>query len=270
MANQPKNRTDAETPKVLLYDLETSPNLSLTWGTREQDVTRVLAHRRIISFAWKWLGDKKANVLALPDFPGYRPGLEHFMRNSLNNRPLVVALHNLFCQADVTVGQNIIDFDDKRSNTDFIKHGLKPPPPHKQFDTLQLARSKFGFNSNRLDDLGEFLGVGRKVKHPGFDMWMGCLEGKPQAWAMMKKYNLGDVDPLLEGVYLKLRPWSVRHPSLIPTDRAIFECPYCRGKIEGRGFRYTRTGKVQRFYCVEKACGKWSIGAFVKNELRIR
>jgi hypothetical protein len=134
---------------------------------------------------------------------------------------------------------------------------------------LEFARHKFDFNSNRLDDLGAFLGLGRKVKHPGFEMWEKCLEGDPEAWALMEKYNKGDV-VLLEKVYRKLRPWMNSHPALTPRDRAIFACPFCRSQnIRRKGHRYTRLGKTERYKCFEGDCGKWSVGQIVKRELRL-
>lgn len=176
-------------------------------------------------------------------------------------------IHGLFSQADIVVGHNVKRFDDRRSNTDFIKHGLKPPPPHLQVDTLEFARFKFDFISNKLGDLGEFLGLGGKVKHTGFEMWEGCLNGDPGAWDLMEKYNRGDVD-LLERVYLKLRPWMARHPALTPRDRAYHACPYCRSaKVQQRGYHITPQGRMPRFHCQE--CGKWSKGRIVKRELRL-
>ena len=265
-ANQTKSaRTETaevDSPKVLLYDLETSPNIGYTWGTRETDVIKVLHPRQIISIAWKWLGEDDVKVLSLPHFPNYK-------RDKRDNKALMLEIHKLFGKADIVVGHNVKRFDDRRSNTDFIKHGLKPPPPHAQVDTLEFARFKFDFNSNKLDDLGDFLGLGRKVKHPGFEMWEKCLEGDPEAWALMEKYNKGDV-VLLEKVYLKLRPWMKNHPALTPRDRAFFACPYCRSpRVKSEGHRYTKLGKAPRYSCLEPNCGKWSTGRIVNRELRL-
>lgn len=248
---------------MLLYDLETSPNIGYTWGTRETDVIKIIYPRQIISIAWKWLGDGHVKVLSLPSFPGYA-------KDRKDNKALMQEIHGLFSKADIVVGHNVKRFDDRRSNTDFIKHGLKPPPPHAQVDTLEFARFKFDFNSNRLDDLGAFLGVGRKVKHPGFEMWEGCLAGDRQWWSLMEQYNIGDI-VLLEKVYLKMRPWMSNHPAMTPRDRAFFACPTCQSpRIKAEGHRYTQTGRVQRFSCLEPGCGKWSTGRIVKRTLRIR
>ena len=242
-----KKKTKGDGLRVLLYDLETSPNIVYTWGTHEQDAIKVIVPRRIICFAWMWLDEGVPHVLGLPDIPGYKKG-------SLDNRGLILRLHALFQEADVTVGHNVEQFDDRRSNTDFIKAGLKPPPPHRRVDTLKLARSKFDFNSNRLDDLGQELGCGRKVKHPGFPMWEGCLEGKRESWAQMRAYNLGDV-VLLKKVYLKLRPWMTIHPNMNAADGNL-GCPKCRSKrLSVHRRRMTQVGPKVQYECQD--CGSY-------------
>lgn len=239
---------------VLLYDVETSPNLAYVWGKYEQNVLGdFVEERQIISVSWKWLGEKKIYVLSARMLPGYRAG------KPINNKALMIHLHGLFSQADIVVGQNIDEFDDKMSNTGFIKHGLPPPPPHKTVDTLKVARAKFRFNSNSQGDLGKFLGLGEKVKHWGFELWVRCLKGDPKAWALMERYNMGDVR-LLERVYLKLRPWMTNHPSMTALDGKFGNCPMCRSKnLERRGFGLLSGGtRRQRFQC--RDCAKWSTG----------
>lgn len=199
-------------------------------------------------------------VKALPDFPGYR-------KNPNDNKAIVMELHKLFKQADVIIGHNIDNFDDKRANTDFIKHNLPPPPPHKTIDTLKVARSRFQFNSNRLGDLGDFLGVGSKVKHWGFELWERCMMGDPVAWNLMKRYNRGDVS-LLRRVYIKERPWIKNHPNLTARD-PIFGCPNCASKnVVRNGWSVDRFGKKPRFAC--RDCKAPLMGAYVKDAWRFK
>ena len=239
--------------RVLLYDLETSPNLVWTWGVWEQNAIKVVIPRQIISFSWKWLGEKEVHTLALSDTKSYKAawkaGKRTWFDDELrNNRELMTKLHDLFMEADVTIGHNVEQFDDKRTYTDFVKNKLAPVPPHRRVDTLKFARSKFDFNSNKLDDLGEFLGLGRKVKHPGFEMWNGCMNGDKVSWAQLKLYNAGDV-VLLENIYLLLRPWMAIHPNMNAGDGNL-GCPKCRGKnMDPHRRRMTQAGQKLQYRC---------------------
>jgi hypothetical protein len=250
------NRKSGETAvKVLLFDIESSPNIGYTWGKFEQDVIEFVKEREIICFSYKWLGEKIIHCCSRPQFK--------------THRELILKLHELISRADVVVGHNIDDFDDKMANTAFIKEGLRPPPPHSTIDTLKFARHKFRFNSNRLGDLGEFLGLGGKVRHEGFALWKKCLKGDTKAWKDMIRYNRGDVK-LLEKIYLKERPWMVRHVHMGAATGELDRCPVCFGKkIQRRGF-YLLTGgsKAMRFQCQE--CGKWFRGANIRGQWRFK
>jgi hypothetical protein len=254
------NKTKVTRPEtgqsILLLDYETSPHIGYTWDTWQVNVIKIIQHKQIISAAWKWLGKEKTHVLALPDFKEYK-------KNRKSNKMLMEALANdVLPKADIIVGHNIKQFDDKQANRDIIKHKLAIPPPHRMVDTLEFARHKFGFTSNKLDDLCEFLGIGRKLKHPGFSMWEGCLDGDMAMWNLMRKYNAHDVDPLLEGVYLRFRPWMTNHPNM-SAPIGLEGCPACLSKnLKPEGHRYNQSGKTPRFSC--RDCGKWSTGKIVK------
>jgi hypothetical protein len=71
----------------------------------------------------------------------------------------------------------------------FLKNGLEPIDEKKYFDTKVASKSKFRFNSNKLDDIGHYLGLGRKINTGGFELWKGCLAGDMKAWDHMIKYN---------------------------------------------------------------------------------
>jgi len=120
----------------------------------------------------------------------------------------------------------------------------------------------FSLNSNRLDALGQFLGVGRKLAHTGKHLWLSVMAGDLKAHKKLKEYNIRDVE-LLERVYLKLRAWSPTHPNLNFFTRAD-ACPVCQSnKLRHEGHRYTMTGKRQGFKC--KGCGhRFYAGPLIK------
>lgn len=235
-------------PRILFFDLETRPLLCYTWGTFQQDVIKVVNDWGIISISYKFLGDKTTKVLALPDFPLYK-------KEPDNDCELVKKLHELFDEADVVIGHNGDRFDIRKTNARFIQHGLTPPSPYKTIDTLKIARKYFNFTSNRLGELGEYLGLGKKEETGGFKLWEQCMSGDMKAWSLMKKYNRRDVE-LLEQVYLKFRPW-IKNVRL-----SVFEegtCPSCMSKkVQRRGYDSSNSLWYQRYRCNE--CGAWFRG----------
>lgn len=176
-------------PRTLFFDLETTPIRAFTWGLWETDVIKVLDNSYILCVAYKWKGEKM-----------------QFIKTRGNDKALCKKLHKLFSQADIIVAHNGDKFDVKKSNARFVYHGMTPPTQYKTIDTLKIAKRHFSFPRNKLDSLGEYLGVGRKVKHEGIELWDLCMKGNKEAWKRMEKYNRQDV-VLLERVYNKLLPW---------------------------------------------------------------
>lgn len=183
---------------------------------------------------------------SLPDYALYS-------KDKFSDKEVMKGLWKLLDEADVVVAHNGIKFDRKKVNTRFIYHGMKPPSPYRMVDTLTQSRSNFSFTSNRLNDLGQFLGLGKKLQTGGFDLWKGCLNADMKSWRKMVRYCKQDVR-LLERVYLKLLPYMKGHPN-ISVDRPAC-CPKCgSSKIILRGFAYTNTQTYQKFFC--KGCGGW-------------
>lgn len=232
-------------PAVLYLDTENAPNLGYIWGKWEQNVIETKTNWYFLSFAFKWQGSKAIQCCALPDFPAFK-------KNKECDRPLVKKLWEVLDAADVVIAHNGDRHDLRKAAARFAVHGLKPPAPYKTVDTLKLARKFFQFDSNRLDDLGQYLGVGRKLPHTGKHLWFGCMAGDPAAWKTMRRYNCQDV-ALLERVYLKLRPWATNHPNLSHISRAD-ACPVCQSSdIKRSGWNYVATGRKQRSTCCD--CG---------------
>jgi hypothetical protein len=243
-------------PKILFLDVETAPNLSWVWGRWEQNVIDVHTHWYMLSFAWKWQGGKRVSCHALPDYPRYA-------KDRQDDKSLIEDLHRILDQADVVIAHNGDAFDLRKANSRFLYHGLKPTKPFKTIDTLKISRKFFKNDSNKLDDLGAMLKVGRKLPHTGKHLWLGCMGGKKSSWVMMKKYNIHDV-VLLESVYNKLKPWATNHPNLTLYDpNGIGACPTCRSiNIVKRGTYYARGLKYHQFTC--RDCGHWYHGGRVQ------
>ncbi len=232
--------------RIAYLDIETAPNLGWVWGKWEQNVIDFSKHWYILSYGVKWQGERSITVRSLPDYPTV------YKRDREDDSALVKELHGVFDAADIVIGHNVDKFDARKSQARFVQLGLAPPSPYKTVDTLKIARKHFAFDSNKLDDLGGYLGVGRKLPHTGKHLWFGCMSGDAKAWATMAKYNRQDV-ALLEQVYLKLRPWSTTHYTRAHMHDA---CPVCQHpETRSKGWLYTATGRRQRRVC--NGCGHY-------------
>lgn len=239
-------------PRILLLDIETFPNVAYVWGKYDQNVIRFKREGCLATFVAKWLGEKKIISRALPDYPGYKPG-------SYDDRKLAADLWKLLDEADIVVAHNGDAFDVRVCNSRFILHGLNPPSPFKTVDTKKAVKRVARFNSNKLDDLSSLLWRDKKIK-TDFDLWEGCINGDPTAWAQMVKYNKKDV-LLLEKLYLRVRPWTSNHPNFTVTTGAL--CPKCNSSdVRYSGWAVTSTRKYRRFQC--NNCGGW--GRDVKGD----
>jgi len=236
-----------KSPKILLWDLENSPLEGYSWDSYEANVF-VEKDWYMMSFAAKWLGSSKVICKALPDYSSYK-------KDKRDDKALVLDIHKLINEADILIAHNGDKFDIRKFNARCLIHGIEPPDSYKTIDTLKEARKHFKMTSNKLDELGRSLNVGRKMVHTGFDLWRRCMDGDKKAWQIMKKYNIQDV-LLLERVYKKLRPWMKNTPNLNLWSREN-GCRNCgSNNLRKRGFEYTVSAEVQIWHC--KDCGSLS------------
>jgi len=238
--------------KILLLDIETAPNHAYVWSIWKEICSTdfITDDWYILCWCAKWLGEKKIHKGSLHTCTGYEKGFN-------DDKQILIPLHKLLDEADIVIAHNGIKFDCKKIRTRFILNGMKPPSPYRVIDTLTAARATFAFTSNKLNDLGKFLKVGKKINTGGFKLWKDCMNGLLPAWNKLVKYCVQDVH-LLEKVYKKIRPYLKQHPNLgvyLDEDRAV--CPTCGSeKIWYSGHAYTQGGKFKRFQCLD--CGKWS------------
>jgi DNA polymerase elongation subunit (family B) len=241
-------------PKIAFWDVENSPLIAATWNRYEADAVWVEQESYLLSWSFKWL-DGKQITKALPDYP-------NFDKDQRDDSALVKELAELLEKADIIVAHNGDRFDIRKAQARMLMNGFDPPKPFKTVDTLKVAKKHFMLSSNKLDHLGQFLNVGRKVQTGGYELWKKCMEGDKRAWNRMKRYNAQDVR-LLEAVYLKLRPWHDTHPNMNVIMEREDGCPKCGGKeLTKRGYAYTRTGRSSRFQCL--SCKGYSCGPHKK------
>jgi uncharacterized protein YprB with RNaseH-like and TPR domain len=181
--------------KILLLDIETTPLQVYTWGLWDQNISidQIIKSTEMLCFGARWLGTKKV-IFKSVHHDGKKAMLED--------------LHKLMEEADLLVGWNSAAFDHKHINREFLENGMVPPSPVKDLDLMSITKANFLFPSNKLDYVAQKLGVGAKVKHSGFKLWLRCMEGDDKAWKEMKTYQIQDVNLLAE-LYDVLLPWFV-------------------------------------------------------------
>lgn len=243
--------------KIAFLDIERCPDLGYVWGKYDQNVIAVEADWHLLSYSVKWQGGKTVTK-GLPDYPGYA-------QHKSDDKALARDLWKVFDEADIIIAHHGDRADVPWSTARFLVHGLPPPSPYRTVDTRKLARKHFGFSSNKLDDLARQLGLGRKLPNTGFDLWKSCMDGDPQAWRVMLRYNEQDVR-LLEKVYLKLRGWATTHPRVTtPNDRP--SCPKCGSThVTREGYSYTQQRRKRRYQCQSESCASWFEGPVEKED----
>lgn len=228
--------------KILLLDIETAPALVHVWGLWQQNVAinQIIKPGYTLCYAAKWVGKPEV----------YFDSLAHS-----SSKRMLKGIHKLLEEADAVIHYNGNRFDIPTIQKDFLSVGLLPPSPAKQMDLLRVVKSKFRFPSNKLDYVAQALGLGKKTKHPGHELWVGCMENDPASWELMQEYNINDVI-LLERLYEKLRPWIKGHANHALYGDESIVCPKCGGvHLKPRGFQHTLSTTFQRYRCSD--CGAW-------------
>lgn len=234
--------------KRLFVDIETSPNVGLFWEAgykKNIPYDNITEERVIICICYKWEGAKRVYALTWDNKQCDKKMLKEFV--------LVLK------EADEIVGHNGDRYDISFVRTRCVIHRISMPPKYQTIDTLKVARSKFKFNSNRLDYIAFVLGLGRKIETK-FDLWKELvLKNSKPALREMVKYCKKDVI-LLEDVFTVLKTHiepKINYPALYNSDRS--GCPECGSdNLNANGTRSTLHGTIKREYRC-KDCGKYHL-----------
>jgi hypothetical protein len=236
--------------RVLVLDIENGPNIAAVWGLWDQNISTDMIHESssVICFAAKWQGTDEVFF-----FSDYHDG--HDL--------MVAAAWELLNEATAVIHYNGDAHDIKHLNREFLLAGLRPPSPYKNIDLLKIIRQRFKFPSNKLDYVAQRLGVGKKVKHPGYTMWKDAIYGTPEekaaAWALFRVYNIGDIY-LTDDVYVEVRPWINSHPVIhVAQDIEVPTCYGCGStNISDEGVDIVGSYIYPRYLC--GGCNSWMRG----------
>lgn len=223
-------------PKILLFDIETTPLKAYAWGLFNQNISinQIIEDWKMICWSAKWLGDKKiinANIGKTDEFN------------------VVADLWDLLDQADYVVAHNGDRFDVKKMNAKFLEFGLGNPSYYKTVDTLKIAKGNLSLTSNKLDWIAKALDCDRKIK-TDFNLWERCMNGDISGIDEMQRYCDQDV-MVLEEVYRQIRYLDKRTPHMsVYTENAV--CNGCGSEnIYHTGEHITSGGVYQVYQCVD-------------------
>ena len=239
------------TRKRLYLDIETSPNIGIFWRSGfNMTVTpeSIIQERAIICVSWEWEGSDESHSLTWDKNHCDKKLIKKFVKEM--NKATELVYHN---------GDR---FDLKWLRTRALYHGIHMNHSFDTIDTLKIAKSGFYFNSNKLDYIAKYLGVGAKLP-TGLDLWKKvCLEKCEESLKQMVEYCEMDVK-VLKAVHQKLNPYAkakVNYAVLNGEEK--FCCPECSKLGNYKSMRVTAHGTIQhRMQCSDrKECKKqWSI-----------
>ena len=234
------------TKKRLFFDIETSPNIGFFWQSGYKlsvPYSNIIKERAIICICYKWEDDDKVYSLTWDKNQDDKAMLEKFIE--------------VANEAQELVGHNGDKFDLPWIRTRCLFHGIPMFPSYTTIDTLKQARSKFRFNSNRLDYIANYLGVGGKTE-TGFDLWKNIvLEKCQESMDKMVEYCKNDV-VILEKVFKHLSnyfPAKTHYGALLNGDKC--SCPECGSEdLRFSQKRYSSSG-TPRIQLQCKICFKY-------------
>lgn len=226
-------------PKVLTFDIETYGGLKANFS-------------EISVFGYKWAHEKDAHTISGLDFP------KEYKKDFTNDKPLLIALSEVWNQADVVIAHYGKKFDRCFINARLEKHGLPPLKPVKLIDTWRISKDNFALHSNRLDTLLKFFNAPDQKVDLTYEEWRKVGWGHVPSLKKLIEHCHNDVTGL-EYVFQK----HLSHYTNDMPNHNLYGakgeklCPHCGSKeIAKKGFVYTRTSVNQQYQC--KACRRWS------------
>jgi DNA polymerase elongation subunit (family B)/predicted RNA-binding Zn-ribbon protein involved in translation (DUF1610 family) len=230
----------------LFFDIETSPNIGLFWeaGYKKNITTdNIIKERAIICICYKWEDEKEVYSLQWD--------------SKQNDKTMLTKFIDVANTSNEMVGHNGDKFDLAWIRTRCLFHKIDMFPNYVTIDTLKVARSKFRFQSNRLNYIAEFLGLGGKIKTE-YNLWKDILLRNDKiAMEKMIKYCKKDVT-LLEQVFKALRGHMIpktHYGVVFGTDRGT--CPECGSEDLTRNNKVITATGLTRIQYKCKTCNHY-------------
>ena len=207
--------------KRLFFDIETTPMVVYSWRIGSKiniSYDNIIDSWKIITICYKWENEDEVHSIRWDSEQSDKSMLEEFIE--------------IANEADELIGHNADRFDIKKVRTRCLFHHIPAFPKYRSLDTLKKARGNFAFDSNKLDAIAKYLGVGAKMEHEGFEMWVKVLKNDTEALSTMVDYCKQDV-VVLEDVYHAMehyiKPNTHAGVHLLGAEYR-YSCPICGEK----------------------------------------
>lgn len=237
-------------PRILYFDIETSITIfaGFQLGKQHIDHTQVLKRPEVMCISWAWNDEKVRH--ATFDLDKY----DLTKKDDDADYALLKQFSEEYAKADLIVGQNSEWFDVPWLRSRIIRHKLPPLPEVLHDDMYKQTQKSVRHLSHKLDDVGDYLGYGRKAEHGhGLDWWIRIAYFKDRRVLRdMVKYCDVDVEKLRK-VYKHQLPYVKSKLNMSTfTGRAC--CTQCGSTdVIKDGFARPGLAKYQRFRC--NSCG---------------
>jgi len=236
----PKENMTITQPKILYFDIETT-NLGADFG-------------EMLMYAYCWHNEpENVKVVSVLD---YEKSFE--LPIEQRDKYLLPGLINLINEADEVVAHYGSKFDCKFVQTRAIINDIPIADIRwsKIFDTCITARKQLKFQSNRLANIAEALGLDVRKSHLDKKIWRRANAYDIDAIIEMIDYCKQDVIVLYQ-IAQKIRPTTKHLTSMkVLTNSENMIC-YCCGSenLISKDFYLTKINKYTRYQC--NNCGAW-------------
>lgn len=135
----------------------------------------------VTCYAWSWVGDEHVECRVSGPAACFGPYRKQ--------REWLRPLRDKLCEADIVTGHNILRFDLRVLNGNFMRFGLDSLPPLRVIDTMRLPRTK-GFKKGQ-DNLGVLLETYLHKLPLNHQEWDQAY--RQPGWPIVKERCAGDV-----------------------------------------------------------------------------
>lgn len=244
--------------KRLYFDLETSKMTFWAWDTGKTYLRadQILQEKKIISFHWKWEGEKKVNHV-------------HWGLKKQCDKKVVEEIVKQFNKADEIIAHNGDRFDIKIVYGRAMFHQIQLKPKYITRDTYKMVKNKAYLPSYSLKYCCQHFGLPLKLDSGGSATWDQVQFDKSQeALDHLLYYGDGDIISLealfnhIRGYYVTKQHYHIDHVDvgdmkLAPTK---FFCGEC-GTLTKWNKSYTTTAGTPKHYmkCRNNSCNTYSV-----------